>query len=235
MRKLQAIVAVLLLSLAEPAGAAESALELAPTMLRLKPGEAGLFYLVNRSASAVTVQTDAFDWSQTGSGDRLTPSGTLFSSPPVITIAPNARQIVRVLAVPSDTSRESEYRLVLSQLPAPEEPVSAGVHVLLQFSIPVFVAGGPPAPPQVHWDVIRHGEQLAVVARNSGLCAVKIQALRVSQNGQSETPVFRRLGYILPAGAQEWPLKTTSAAPIHIEALDALSDTPLVADVMPHG
>ncbi len=176
-----------------------------------------------------------FDWSQTPDGDRLTPGNTLFASPPFATIAPGARQTVRVLATPTDRSRESEYRLVISQLPGPGESGAAGVHILLQFNIPVFVAAGRPAPPQVAWDAIRTGHHLSVIAQNTGARTVKIQDLRIFQNGQSETPAFRRLGYILPAAAQEWQLDSASATPIHIEARDGLSGAAITADVTPHG
>ncbi|HEY0300663.1 MAG TPA: hypothetical protein VGC36_04995, partial [Rhizomicrobium sp.] len=100
MRKLLAMVlafAILAPLLAFGAPPAVS-MDVAPTTLQLEPGRPGLFYVANHGAAPVDVRIDGFDWSQPGGVDRLTPSNDLMVSPPAATIAPGARQLVRVLA-----------------------------------------------------------------------------------------------------------------------------------------
>ena len=70
----------------------QTVLDVAPTTLELEPDRAGLFFVTNHGVHPVTVQIEAMDWHQrnTGAGapDRLTPSTTLLTSPPMARIAP---------------------------------------------------------------------------------------------------------------------------------------------------
>ena len=57
-------------------------MDVAPTTLDLTPGAAGLFFVTNHGARAVTVQIEAMDWHQDQNRDLLSPSARFFASPP---------------------------------------------------------------------------------------------------------------------------------------------------------
>ena len=174
-------------------------LDVAPTTLDLKPGVAGLFYVTNHGAHAVTVQIEAMDWQQGDGRDRLAPSRLLLTSPPMARIAPGGRQSVRVLAR-VDAGHEHAFRLLVSQLPDAAGE-SDGVHVLLQFSVPVFAGHDFTAQPRLRW-LERDG---ALIAVNDGSQTVKLEALRV--NGD-----FRGgLTYLLPGAARNLGTATPGA------------------------
>lgn len=168
-------------------------LDVAPTTLDLKPGVAGLVYVSNHSDGPVTVQIEAMDWRQVGNRDLLSPSTELFTSPPIVRIAPGARQSVRVMARPPGTG-ERVYRLLVSELP--DAGLAAdGVRVLLQFSLPVFLRRDPGIAPALAWS--GRGGRLTVT--NTGAQTAKL--LGVSVNGAALDG--QGLVYVLPGATRD--------------------------------
>ena len=149
----------------------QTVLDVAPTTLDLQPDRAGLFFVTNHGARPITVQIEAMDWRQqdTGGPGRLTPSTVLLTSPPMARIAPGGRQSVRVLAR-GPAQRERAFRLLVSQLPDAADD-GDGVHVLLQFSVPVFVGHSEsiniefhsPMDEQLAREILREAPGVAVV------------------------------------------------------------------------
>jgi fimbrial chaperone protein len=216
------------LAIFAPCASYAGTIEIAPTTLDLQPGEAGLFYIANHGARSVTLQLQPMDWTQKGNANALAESGTLIASPPFLRIAPGERQIVRVLA--DDTKQpEADYRLVVSELPDRANP-DAAVNVLLQFSVPVFVASTS-ARPDVHWSVAAHGGALDLSLRNSGASALKVTAISVAQGGGPPAPIPCGLAYILPGAEHVWTLPQTDAASLRIVARDERSGVSLDADI----
>jgi fimbrial chaperone protein len=193
-------------------------MDVAPTTLELKPGVAGLFYVTNHGAVPVTVQIEAADWKQKQGRDLLTPSQDFFASPPFATLAPGARQTVRVMARPSDGAREHAYRLLVSELP--DEAGGDGVHVLLQFSVPVFVRAAPPSRPQLSWSA----QDGVLRVTNSGAQAVKL-------NGVTLDGAVRDTGlvYLLPGASRSLGAAGPQAS--QVRAHDGLSGAELAGDV----
>jgi fimbrial chaperone protein len=225
---------VLSVCLAHMADAAPvpKALEVAPTTLELSPNEAGLLYVTNRSSIAMRVQIDIYDWSQNATGDRLSPSDTAFVSPPLTTIAPGERQVVRVLAQPRDRVRETGYRLFVSELPNTAK--APGVRVLLQFNIPVFVHGVRDEF-ALAWRAEMSGPVLRLAVRNDGTRAAKLAGLRVSTTQASPVDVSAdSVSYVLPGASHVWTVQAPQLADamrLHIEGLDERSGKPVSADI----
>ena len=99
---------------------------------------------VNNAGDApVTVQVQAYTWSQPEGKDVYDETRGFIVSPPIFTIAPGASQIVRVALrgqPPADV--EAAYRLIFREVPPAEE--TAGERTLfriaLNMNIPLFVA-----------------------------------------------------------------------------------------------
>lgn len=207
-----------------------STLEVAPTTIELAAGEPGLLYVANRSTRPITVQIDVYDWVQSQNADHLVLSDSAFVSPPLTTIAPGERQIVRLLARPKQSRGETAYRVRVSELPDPGLKTS-GVQVLLQFSIPVFVQGND-GRVAVAWSATDSGANTQLIAHNNGDRAVKLAGLNVSAAGSAPIEVTSRgVDYILPNASHAWSAPSLKAARLHIEAVDERSGKPIAADI----
>jgi fimbrial chaperone protein len=200
------------------ADAPSTAMDIAPTLVRLAPGKAGLFYVTNHGAAPLTVEMRAMDWRQDAGRDLLSPSSVFFTSPPVVTIAPGARQSVRLLA-----QKPGAYRLLVSELPDPAADPGQ-VKVLLQFSVPVFA--GDLGTPLVSFSASRDGAGLVLHAVNSGPAPVKLSGPTFGGIVLDRGPV-----YLLPGACRDFSV--TGAASLHLTAHDVLSGRDFDADVAP--
>ena len=80
--------------------------------------------LINEGKTPVALQADINTWSQKPDGtDELVLTDDLILSPPIIKLAPNSRQVVRlVLLSPADLSRQLTYRLIVREIPEATAP-----------------------------------------------------------------------------------------------------------------
>lgn len=209
--------ALLFSALPVMANAPSTILDVAPTTLELKPGAAGLFFITNHGARDVTVQIEAADWRQENGRDVTAPSQELLASPPLAHIAPGARQSVRVMARPAGAG-ERAYRLLVSELPDAEAG-GDGVHVLLQFSVPVFVRHDPRLAPHLSWSA-REGR---LVAANAGAQTVKLDGVTI--DGARKPGLI----YLLPGAVRD----IGPAGQGHVRVHDERSGTDIAADVAP--
>jgi fimbrial chaperone protein len=211
---------LLLLAMALPAAAEppSTSMDIAPTLVQLTPGAAGLVYVTNHGAAPLTVEIRAMDWRQEGGRDLLAPSDALFTSPPVVAIAPGARQSVRVLA-----AKAGAYRLLVSELPDPQADANR-VKVLLQFSVPVFA--GLTGAPALAFSARRDGAATILSAVNHGAAPAKLSGPSFGGVILDHGPV-----YLLPGARRDFTV--TGAASRHISAHDVLSGRDFDTDVAP--
>ncbi len=218
---LRGLVAVLLL-FALPARAdvalPATSMDVAPTLLRLMPGKPGLFYVSNRGRVPLMVEIRPMDWSQNEGLDQLSPSTALFTSPPIVTIAPGTRQSVRLLA-----KKPGSFRLLVSELPDPGRDAGR-VKVLLQFSVPVFV--GELGQPLLGWAARRAGDAIVLRATNTGRAPVKLRGAALGGVALAGGPL-----YLLAGTARDFTV--AGATSLRVTAQDMLSGRALDADALP--
>lgn len=219
--RLAFLFAALLISRPALAAADGAMFDVAPTTLDLKAGEAGLFFVTNHGTKPVTVQIEALDWRQDDGADRLSPSTSFFTSPPLARLAPGARQSIRVLAQPAGHGGEAAYRLRVSQLPDPDSK-GTGVQVLMQFLVPVFVDHRDAAP-QLAWAAREENGRRVLTARNMGPDTVKLDGLTF--NG---APMPAGLVYILPGAVRDFSAPMGST---HVSGHDARSGRAVAIDL----
>ena len=135
------VVAALFLSLAVRA----TSVDINPVRVDLagqnRPAE---LRLTNTGDAELSVQVDALAWEQDLDGaDQLTETDELLAVPPLFTIAPGDRQIVRIgyLGEPPGAFEKS-FRLLVTELasPAEQNDGGSGLAMRMRFSIPAFVA-----------------------------------------------------------------------------------------------
>ncbi|WP_172606028.1 fimbria/pilus periplasmic chaperone, partial [Vibrio sp. T9] len=146
---------------------------MSPIGLRLpSTAQADALWLTNTGTEPVHAQVRVFRWSQANGKDLLEPSRDLVVSPPMVTIAPGDRQMVRAIRqVPAPSGTEASYRVIVDELPidGSDQP---GLKFVLRYSIPVFLApaGDPPvrATLQAMWDNSPDGPVLRVSNTGDG-------------------------------------------------------------------
>lgn len=188
-----------------PASWARGQLQAAPTLVELVPGAAaGRLTLSNTGDEPVAAQVRVYAWSQAEGEDRLGATRELAISPAIVRIAPGASQVIRVVregAAPQ--IKDATYRVVVDELPTPDQATQTGVQFRLRFVVPVYVRAAKATPPALQC-------QLATVqlsCRNSGGRAAQMGATRLVDARGHGAPLTRGLlGYVLPASERRWSL-----------------------------
>lgn len=82
----------------------------------------------------------SYEWHQESGNEIHTPTRSLVVYPPVVTIAPHSDVPVRIVHRAPDPSKEKAYRVVLMELPSPDDAQLTGTQgvVKMSYSLPVF-------------------------------------------------------------------------------------------------
>ncbi len=102
--------------------------------------------LTNEGTGPVALQADLYSWAQKADGsDDLVLTEDLIVSPPIVRLAPGARQVVRLARLaPPDQARQLTYRLIMREVPEAAAPKAEPgmvlqVPIALAMSMPVFI------------------------------------------------------------------------------------------------
>ena len=128
----------------------------------IAPGQqATALWLENQGSEPATLQVRVFGWSQPKGEDEFLPQQSVLPSPPIATVAPGTRQLVRLIATrPAPPGTEQPFRVFIDELPvaapvgqapstqAPSpSPAGASVSLQLRYAVPLFVYGAGTLPP----------------------------------------------------------------------------------------
>lgn len=223
----RAAAAALLLFLAVSASAAS--LDVNPVRIDLSPAaRSAELRLTNMSNEALSVQVDVREWSQDLDGaEQLADTRALLAVPPIVTIPPGERQVVRIghLGAPAEDVEKS-FRLLVTELAGPRTATGGpGLDMRLRLSIPVFVApiGRPAAPDIAIEDVAATDDGTRVTLHNTGNAHAKIERIDVRNDGEWSTlPIetVNSLRYLLPDGRARIALPEPHVSAIRIKAED---------------
>jgi fimbrial chaperone protein len=201
-----------LLAFASPASAAS--LQVAPTSLtfQAKQNADGL-WLSNSGDVPVQVQLRVFRWTQVNGEELLEPTRDLVASPPMQTLPPGERQLVRLVRTkPISPASDTSYRVIVDELPAPNKE-QQGLQFVLRYSVPVFILPETPTPiaPALHTRLVEGEEgQAAIEIENNGSEHAQIADLVYTDASDKRDVVIPGLvGYVLPGQRMRWPLKSS--------------------------
>lgn len=201
-----AALAVAMLFATLPAEAAS--LQVAPTGLTLPPTQQSeALTLSNSGSEPLRAQVRVFQWTQQDGKDVLQPTRDIVATPAMLSIAPGASQLVRVVRLTPPPAEEGAYRVVVSELPVPRKTDGkAGLSFALQYSLPVFLTAGD--APEQGGPVLRARRVAdALELSNSGPVHARVSALEhVDTQGQRTMLVPGLLGYVLPGRTMRWTL-----------------------------
>ena len=193
---------------------ARGQLQARPTLVELVPGQqAGRLLLANTGDSPVAAQVRVFAWSQAGGDDRLAETDAIALSPAIVRIPPGGEQVVRVVRLGDvPAGRDASYRLVVDELPSPQDDATTGIEVRLRYLVPLFVRAPGTAAPDLHCSLA--GQRLA--CRNDGGRPAQLGASRLADAGSDTKTLSEGLfGYLLPGTGRHWELD-----PGHLAGLD---------------
>ena len=188
----------------------------------IKPGEqATALWLENKGDTPVTLQVRSFDWSQSNGEDQLANQDEVVASPPIATVAPGKRQLVRIIrrAMPAaGSAAERSYRLIIDELPvAPpagqEGTTSAGLAVQMRYSIPLFTYAADPVAqaPRLVSTMRASARERMVEIRNSGTGHARLTDLRMVLGGREQVLKPGLAGYVLPGATMRFAVPDNAA------------------------
>lgn len=206
------ILLAILSSFAAPAWA--GIFSVTPVRIYMTPKDRAVAVTItNEGDTEVVLQADLNSWSQKPDGtDEQIPTEDIILSPPIIKLAPKARQVVRLaLLKPADASRQLIYRLVMREVP---EALAANkdiqIPVALALSMPVFITP-PPAKRDISCQASRASERdFNVSCANSGTAYAQVREIVVKRDVLTLAR-FEGGAYILPGARQVMATKGEQA------------------------
>ena len=170
------------------------------------PRTAAAIEIQNTGTQPAQLQVERYRWESSPRGeDKLEPTDDFLVTPPILTLAPGQRQIVRVMFLkPTDPRTEASFRLILQETPLGDPPPNT-VATMLRLNLPVFVTP-PGAKPRLVWSLHTAAGQTWLRVHNEG----NAHAFLASARGADGAALSAVGGYVLPGALREWPL----AAPL---------------------
>lgn len=188
------------------------------------------FTISNRDAVPKVVQVKAYTWDQPQGREILADTSDVIVSPPVFTLSPLDRQIVRVGVRRRNSTTEHAYRIIIMETPA---TVQARVAMAVAFhvSVPLFVEATTPAGGKPDWSVRPAGPRGAViVVKNSSPAHLHVLGIALL-DGSRQVASLKDTTYVLPGEEHEWRVETR--APLEQHAMSLHVDTDGVTQKIP--
>ncbi|MBE3027461.1 molecular chaperone [Janthinobacterium sp. BJB1] len=198
------------------AGVQGANLQISPVTLnfRAEQGAAGI-NLQNLGDQPMYGQVRVFAWDQRDGEETLVATQELVASPPIVEIAANSRQTIRLVrAQAGPVAQEKTYRVLIDEVSRDDDTGRSGVDIRLRYSVPVFVLpAGAPGKEALDWQVFRDKGEWMLRIRNSGNVHAQIGAMTLTNPAGKEFVISKGLfGYVLAARMRVWRLPVTGQA-----------------------
>lgn len=219
------------LALSMPFAAAAADLGIMPVAVQLDPQhDRATVQVVNHGATPMILQAEAIAWQRHDGVDHDAPTTDLIVNPPVFTVQPGRTQIVRLglRRASGEALKESTYRLVLREVPSPQDGETQAIHgnvrILVALRVPVYVAPAVVSRDE-RWQLRRqaNGDVMAQVS-NAGNVHLKIGTLRLHEGVATQEPAAEAA-----VGAVLFPGEARS---VRLKPQAPLGSGPLTLEVM---
>ncbi|NIK32287.1 pilus assembly protein [Xanthomonas arboricola] len=197
--------ALALAGLAIGGSAVAAEIAIAPTTARIPAdSDQATVWLYNQAALPWRAEAKLYRWRQDGDRELLEPATAATVSPAHFEIAPQGRQLLRVIRLgPSPVQTEDSYRLVVTQHAAGNDTE------LLRYSTPVFALPSQPGDPHpaLQASLSGQGSGRALKIHNAGLSHARLADLAYIDAGGTRRSIRDDLaGYVLPGQTRQWTL-----------------------------
>ncbi|MGK5076919.1 fimbrial biogenesis chaperone [Janthinobacterium sp. HLX7-2] len=206
----------LLLCLCGAAVVQAANLQISPVTInfRAEQSAAGI-NLQNLGDQPMYGQVRVFAWDQRNGEEVLAPTQELMASPPIVEIAANSRQTIRLVrAQAGPAAQEKTYRVLIDEVSREDDTGRGGVDIRLRYSVPVFVLpSGAPGKEILDWQVFRQDGEWMLRISNSGTFHAQIGAMTLTNRGGKEFVISKGLfGYVLAQRMRVWRLPVAREA-----------------------
>lgn len=228
MKLFKVVVVTLALICALPAFAGR--LQVSPTSFSVSQSaqtSAKELWISNTSDTPLSAQIRVMAWSQSDFTDQWNPTTDVLPSPAMVNVAPKSQQLVRVIVPKPLGPAEKTFRVIVDELPGPEqENNTAQINFLLRYSIPFFVNPDWSAPKLVA-TVEQVGGEWFVTVQNPTTHTVKATNLYTETNGKQNMLISGLVGYVLPNARMRWPVSGPVAGSLMVTFNDQAQPTQL--------
>ncbi len=220
----------LLLALASGVAQAASSVLIWPINPQIESTQkAAALWLENRGQAPISLQVRVLAWGQAEYGDQLSAQRSVVASPPVATIEPGKRQMIRLMKMqPAPAATEQTFRVLVDELLPPDAKTDAalGVKFQMRYSVPLFVFGdgvslasaaSKPEPgiqllkPDLRFQVQNEGGKRYLLLNNQGPAHARLASVSVKQGDKRTVIAEGLLGYVLPGARMRWELPAAVA------------------------
>jgi fimbrial chaperone protein len=210
-----------LLVLATEIATAQSSFTVTPLRVDLTPhASAAIVDVINTSPGPLTLQVQQRAWVQSDGRDGQAETRDLILSPPVFTLQPGEKQVVRIaMRGAPEARRERPYRLIISEVPTPQlraTPDASVFRIALRMDLPLFVAAVQATAADPAYSLDTANARLTV--SNGGTSHIRYTDFVVLQAGRkvAELPIFT----VLPGGHRtfELPRDRVGAGELRVQA-----------------
>lgn len=185
-------------------------------------------WLENSGTAPKTLQVRVFAWAQKGGQNVYAAQDDVIGSPPIVTIAPGQRQLVRLTrTVPPSDEPERAYRVIVDEIPVPQAAGTSGgasVSFRMRYSIPLFsyAKGMPPdlrdtikteqVKRALQWHVVQDANGRYLEVKNEAKIHARLVDVSFETGNSASSVAKGLLGYVLPGSTARWPLPNETQA-----------------------
>lgn len=174
---------------------------------------AAALWLENPGKTPVTLQVRVYNWAQLDGRDVYAPQDEVLGTPPIVSIQPGERQLVRLTrTTPPPAAAEKPYRVIVDEIPTSDGIAAPGAAVSfrMRYSLPLFSyaktearKSKPPVPaPALAW---RTGSGFLEI-RNNGAGHARLTDVAFTGSTGRSAVADGLFGYVLPGATMRWPL-----------------------------
>lgn len=192
----------------ETAGAANLQISPVTINMRAEQTSAGIT-LQNLGDAPLFGQVRVFLWDQANGEEAMSPTQELVASPPIVEIAANGRQTIRLVRTQAASAQqERTYRVLIDEVGRDDDPARSGVDIRLRYSVPVFVLpSGAPGKEVLDWQVYRKDGEWMLRVQNTGNFHAQIGSLTLTNQAGKNFVISNGLfGYVLAGRMRVWRL-----------------------------
>jgi len=167
-------------------------ISIGPLSLEISPrSRVAVLEIGNFRSVPVDLQAAVTTWTQDGGQDGHAPTDDVVISPAITEVPPGKRQVFRIAyrGVP-DPSREQAYRVLVSDVTAPDPAATAGASVTFRIthSVPLFVRASMKGASALGLaGCAAPAGQACLTVRNSGAVHAKVREIRLTGQGWTAT------------------------------------------------
>jgi fimbrial chaperone protein len=205
---------VLLLVVSPAALAAGAELNINPVRVTLSHKAPASQVEVSNSGDAPDeLQSQVYTWTRKNCVDSQTLGDDLVISPPIFSVQPATKQVVRVLLTnPAVAVQERTLRIVLTEIGA-VHPEPGSVATRLAVSLPVFVVPPGAVAPKLEWSAVREGTQLHITVHNAGNAHSRMRSLNLVGRDGVRLSAQAHTDYLLAGDTCDWVVPAQNLPP----------------------